>query len=264
MRFNYKELDKHILRVDETYQRGRGPRVAGMARKWSWSLCNALTVAERENGSYWVVDGHQRLLAALENVNITTLPCMVFHSSGAHEEAAVFKDIDSQRSKLGPHVVFKARLAAGEPAAVELNELLASRGYRFANSDMPDAIDCVGTVYNHCVYKNSRENNRLEHGFEAVGLAMDITGKKYPIRSDLFIGCDYICSHGLGVGKPNGIDATALKKLQAVSDIEMSRCLRDMRMLTGKATGRAGAMAIAKIANYNRPRRNWLVLPGVE
>jgi hypothetical protein len=247
-------IEKTLLRVDPDYQ--RPPVDSGKRNRmkvtWSWELCGALLVGKRPDGSYWIVDGQQRWLVAMELDHIHTLPCMVFASGGSEEEACVFKDRGVFVTQLSPHVKFKAALQGKDQAALDLFECAQSMGYRFASSAAVDSIDCVGTVYGRYTHRG-----RL-HPHVLVGLkyAMRIANMQYHITSDLFIATETIARRGSILSDKD------IAKARTYSGETVAKKIRDMKLVLGTEGGKAQALALLKLINHNRPKRNWTVLAG--
>lgn len=113
-------IDKHLLKVDFTYQRREVSRALTLdrAKNFSWAAFHTLVVAKRADGSLYVIDGHQRLLAALLREDVQKVPCEVFDSTGVKFEACSFVLINSKRSHVKAVYKFVAAVEAGiEPQA---------------------------------------------------------------------------------------------------------------------------------------------------
>lgn len=125
------------LGIDPAYQRSidNGESQALIRRiavHWDWGLCQPLTVARREDGSLWVVDGQHRLAAARLRRDIYDLPCVIVPSGGLSDEAANFVALNSQRRKLSALDLFKAALASGDKDALAVMEAIEAAGLSLA------------------------------------------------------------------------------------------------------------------------------------
>jgi len=125
------------LGIDPAYQRSidNGESQALIRRiavHWDWGLCQPLTVARRDDGSFWVVDGQHRLAAARLRRDIYDLPCVIMASGSVADEAAAFVAMNSQRKKLNALDLFKAALAAGDDDAVAVMGLIEAAGLSLA------------------------------------------------------------------------------------------------------------------------------------
>lgn len=123
-------LHKEDLRVHPAYQRDVSTqKVLQIAAEWSWVACGAIVVGER-GGDYWVIDGQHRVDGAKRRSDITTLPCIVFQTAGAKEEASSFLDINTGRRAVSAIGKFKAMLTAGDEAALAVHSTLEALGIR--------------------------------------------------------------------------------------------------------------------------------------
>ena len=122
------------LAIDQAYQRSidqAGRRLIGeIARAWDWSLCQPLVVARRPDMSLYVIDGQHRLEAARTRGDIPWLPCVVVDHPTPTTEAAAFVSLNARRRPLTPMALFRADIASGNPAAIELMALIEGAGLR--------------------------------------------------------------------------------------------------------------------------------------
>jgi hypothetical protein len=148
-------ISKHELFVDESYQRhANEKRVLALARAWSWVACGAIVVGERD-GRWWVIDGQHRVLGARRRSDIDKLPCIVFQTSGATEEANGFLNTNVNRRPMYTFEKFKALLKSEQPDAMLASQLIASARRQPATSTGHDTVSCLSTLMNAC--KNSRD-----------------------------------------------------------------------------------------------------------
>jgi hypothetical protein len=125
-----RTIDKALLQVDETYQRDvkdRDVKVYAMASQWSWVACGVLIIGHR-NGTFFVIDGQNRLRAALKRSDIRELPCIVFETSNTKQEAEGFLRANKHRKPMTAIQAFKASVTAGDEVAIFVAELVAKRG----------------------------------------------------------------------------------------------------------------------------------------
>lgn len=131
-------LEQHPLdrlNVDPAYQRATdGPRsrqlIARMVKEWNWALCQPLVVARRADGSLWILDGQHRHTGARERGDIPFLPCVVQSSLDVAGEARTFVQLNTERQKLTQAEVFHGQLAAGDPNARAVQQLLDDTGWK--------------------------------------------------------------------------------------------------------------------------------------
>lgn len=146
-------IDIDLLEVDECYQRGEVSKATTLAkcREFSWAACGTLDVMQREDDSYVVVDGHQRLLAARNRGDITKLPCIVFRSDGIEHEAAAFKALNEKRNPVRATDKFRSAVIAGMSPESDIAEWLESLkltvGSRHGRRDRnADRLTFISTV----------------------------------------------------------------------------------------------------------------------
>lgn len=142
----FQMLDKNIIKIDhDHYQRDpkKADQITKMAAEWSWVACGAISVAIREDGEYWAMDGQHRLLAARKRADITHMPCMLFLVSDIKSEAAGFIRLNTLRRPLSGVETFRALVTAEDPHAVEVDHLLRLYGYRVSSSNGAQTVKCV-------------------------------------------------------------------------------------------------------------------------
>lgn len=125
------------LQVDQAYQRsteGANSRriIVGMVKCWDWKLCQPLVVTRRADGGLFVLDGQHRLEGARERGDIAHLPCVVLPAIAQAEEAAAFVKLNTARQKLSQSDIFAGMLAAGEPEAVRVAEIMRETDWHLA------------------------------------------------------------------------------------------------------------------------------------
>lgn len=123
-----ESIDKTRLKIDPSYQRGGKRTQRTIAASWCWIRCGMLIVADRD-GEFYIIDGQQRHGAAMLLPGITELPCIVFNTTSAAEEARVFLDVNMIRTRVAPYEAFAARITKGEVIAIKLDRLV--REYEF-------------------------------------------------------------------------------------------------------------------------------------
>ncbi len=144
------------LQVDPTYQRATDSEasrriIAGMVKKWNWTLCQPLVVARRTDGSLWVLDGQHRLAGAIERGDIPYVPCVISSSLDHADEARTFVELNTRRQKLSQGQIFHGMLAAGDPDAKQVQQLLNDTGWRvMRNSNTasykPGDLECAPMI----------------------------------------------------------------------------------------------------------------------
>lgn len=88
-----------------------------------------LLVSRREDGTYYVIDGQQRL-AALRRIGWTHAPCVVVHGLTVQDEARMFYQLDTQRHKLNAMDLFRAKVTAEDEEALRVLSIINETGWQ--------------------------------------------------------------------------------------------------------------------------------------
>jgi len=142
-------VEKGLLSVDDSYQRAeRLTRILALASDWSWLACGALIVVRRRDGSMVVVDGQHRWLAACRRSDINELPCCVFDETkgGTVDEAAAFIRANTNRKTVRTDELFGARVAAEQPPAIQVDDLIKSIGRHVSSKPSSKSVACVASL----------------------------------------------------------------------------------------------------------------------
>lgn len=139
-------INKNLLQIDRTYQRNASEtKLLAIARNWSWIACGSIVVADRE-GVLFVVDGQHRVMAARKRSDIIDLPCLVFKTHEAKQEAIGFLAAQTQRKPINSVEKFRALVTVEDPAAMIVKELLISTGHELGNGSTPMSVKCVSVL----------------------------------------------------------------------------------------------------------------------
>jgi hypothetical protein len=141
-------LGKGDLLVDHSYQRmAVHKRVLNIAQKWSWLACGVIVVAQRDNDQrFYVVDGQHRVLAAMKRIDIDRMPCLVFRTEGAKEEAAGFYDANTGRRLPTGLEKWKAQLMRGDATTTFVDSLIRQAGRVAGNTSGPNEVCCLTAI----------------------------------------------------------------------------------------------------------------------
>ena len=143
-------LKKSELLIDHSYQRSAKPgRVLKIVQNWSWLACGVIIVAKRLEDGKWrhfVIDGQHRVLASLKRSDIDTLPCLVFHTKSAVEEAAGFYDANTNRRMPTSIEKWRAMLLARDESAMVVDDLITSIGRSVSSVSGPTGVRCLSSM----------------------------------------------------------------------------------------------------------------------
>lgn len=152
-----RKIDVEQLNISDAYQRTIVPaRVNRIAKNLDQDAFGSLTVGERRDGSYWVVDGMQRLTAA-RKLGIGMVPCDVFSSEGQEHEARVFRLKNRERTNVSACALFRAQLTEGDSQSLAIASVVKQAGLKLA----------LASEGNH--YPYVRAVKALERSFQRVG-----------------------------------------------------------------------------------------------
>jgi hypothetical protein len=127
-----KKISVDELNISDSYQRTIVPgRVNRIAKNLDQDAFGSLTVGERRDGTYWVVDGMQRLTAA-RKLGIGMVPCDVFQSEGPEHEARVFRLKNRERTNVSSIALFRAQLTEGDEQSLAIAEVVRNAGLKLA------------------------------------------------------------------------------------------------------------------------------------
>lgn len=119
------------LEIDASYQRSdyiNKKIVNHIAKCFDTVLAGVITVGQRADGSYWVVDGQHRFLAA-RKAGISELHCVVFRSRGPEHEAERFYELNSRRTGINCISMYKSLLTQREETTLHIQQLLDKYGF---------------------------------------------------------------------------------------------------------------------------------------
>lgn len=188
-------LPKKTLRVDrhadgsQGYQRApeSEAKALKMASEWSWVACGALTVGRRGDSSLWVIDGQNRLEAALRRADIDRLPCMVYDVAHKPEEARGFLHVNTHRKAMSSADRHPAMVLIGDQCARVVDELCTVAQRRIANVAGPHSVRCV-TQMARCVSQN-------EDALRRIWPLLTELCRGRPLHERLLTGLHYIEHH---------------------------------------------------------------------
>lgn len=140
-------IEKTALHVDPTYQRDESPaEIARIRREFNWLSFGCLTVVRRPDGKLMVVEGQQRLAAAMGRSDISTLPCSLFVATNIKEEARAFLDANLNRKPISSVDTFRSKLITEDPVSLRCQALLDASGYRVSRSSGGHCIACISVM----------------------------------------------------------------------------------------------------------------------
>lgn len=165
-----------VLRVDTSYQRPQNELRVRQMTPFNPSLFGRLTVNQRADGSWWVVDGQHRLAAAIRGGQ-TSVPCTVYRGWSVKDEAWVYGFRNRTQMKPSQYDLHKASVLFGDPIALDLEKIVAEIGGAIGPRNSP-AVGTRGHI--GCVESLRRiYGMRNEHGRYPIERYSKLNGREH-------------------------------------------------------------------------------------
>lgn len=122
-----QKLPLRLLKTDYTYQSPvKDSQVVKIVRDFDPKALHTIVVSEREDGTYYIIDGQHRVVALIR-LNYDFIRCTVHTGLTREEEAKMYHDLNNRPNKTRGSKG-KAKFAYNEESAVKLDELVKSTG----------------------------------------------------------------------------------------------------------------------------------------
>lgn len=148
----FQWIDKTLLDVplgDKATQRSRRSEktVKDKAENWDWVLCGAITVIEKSDGRYMVIDGGTRTEAAKSlNGSVPDMPCMVYSLAHISDRAKAFLGMNKYRTNVSAIDAHRNAVMARDPLAIKMNDIVVDCGYKVTYSGILYSFQSVATL----------------------------------------------------------------------------------------------------------------------
>lgn len=222
------------------------PWVSYLVNHWDDVAYGAIYVAQRPDGSYWIVDGQQRTEAA-KRLGMTEVRCLVIPTDGTlRPESDMFFNFNKKKPPT-PFDIYVSQLFIGEPAYVTVDRAAGKLGYKVLNKggNMPKTATCIKRMLEWA----KRDSEIFEKGM-AVAAKM-LRGET--MNNRVLVGLcaleEYLVSLG---GKESILDEKNLKKLMIAGRVGFDTCLAVHAKYKGNNSTRAQANACLDIINEDR------------
>ena len=232
-----------MLRIDESYQR---PEVSNdstiqKAKNMQHAAAGAIVVGKRSDGTFWIVDGYQRTLAAKKRGDIAEMDCMVFDSRGSQHEAEIFLLCNKGRAPVSAMHKYRTSVTAGRNPEAIIDKWLVDNGF------------CISDKSGHGVIRfPAKYLQNWSFNEEACKKATFITSQIClgELNCDVFSGVAILLRNGIEVGPE-------VKKLISIGG--ETRILKEINTLaitlgTSKSLRVCGMGLLAAI-NHKRHRK---------
>lgn len=145
----FRLINKNKLKIDSRYQRDASDqKVMKIVKFFDWKKFGVLSVSERPDGFFWIIEGGHRARAAFYRDEIKELPCLVFEMENLAEEAEVFFGMNTFRTNVAAYNKFTAQLTYGDKDALTVQAILNKHGYELTrhSTNKPGSIQAIGTM----------------------------------------------------------------------------------------------------------------------
>lgn len=235
-----KTLCVKDLHVDPSYQRPvKQNLLRWIAENFDEVAFGRLLVAERKDGTFWVVDGQQRLAGATKKC-FDKVPCNVFESLGRQQEAAIFNEVNSKRVAVSSLEKFKALLESRDEEAIAINAAVENVGFHIGKGGgmkNPKTVQSVAVLQE--VYKRG--------GTELIKTTLRILRATWPNNfqatcSQMLWGMSLFCD----IFKGEYEERRLINKLYKDEPLEILQYVKNVKKFS---TGSKGRIVMEAIMN---------------
>lgn len=209
-----RKINVDELNISDAYQRTIVPaRVNRIAKDLDQDAFGSLTVGQRSDDSYWVVDGMQRLTAA-KKIGIGMVPCDVFQSEGQEHEARVFRLKNRERTNVSACALFKAQLTEGDEQSLAIARVVKEAGLKLALRDEEGRYPYIKAV-------KALERSYQRVGGDGLAVALGIlvdawSGEPGSLQGDLIEGLCWFMKKTPGFDRSRLITRLSKKSVTSV------------------------------------------------
>jgi hypothetical protein len=139
-----RALPLSVLSIDPNVQRGLDQRrVAKIAAELNLDALGVITVSQRPDGGYFIIDGQHRTEGVRQAGHAThKMSCRVFTGLSLAEEAALFRLLNNTAK---PQYIdlFRVRTVEGEPVAVDIDRMVSRHGWKIGQGNYSGVLSAV-------------------------------------------------------------------------------------------------------------------------
>lgn len=250
----FMNIDKRLIFVDRSYQREESKKkVLEIASTFKWRACGVITVMRRADGTYLAVDGQHRVLSSHKRSDIETLPCYVFPSPGAQEEAKCFIETNTNRKPVTAFSKFKANMVAKDAKANAIKEIIESNGFHIS----PKGTSVLGVS---CIALCNRIFSQNENLFvNSFSLAAELCKADNAHLDNRLLASLAYLDTAVEEGLQNELLRSRLKKIGAIALVDSAS---KMSFRTGLGGSKVWAQGMLEIVNRVRGKK--ITMKGVK
>lgn len=245
----------------ENYQRDpHDVSVARIADHWNEDAVHTIVVSRRSDGSYWVIDGQQRSLAAIRRWGADRrLKAEIHEGLTLHQEAQMFAEMNSNRKPVPTLMRYHAWWSSGHPEVCAIAELLDSMNlkYPWQGGDEDRSIVCWVALHN-LVRRTS-----IEHLSEVMAfIEAAWQCERHSLEGHFIQGVSFLLRRHAkdeGWDKEEGIKS--FQRVAASVILKLGRELRVMQSIEKPHPAAAVYQALHRTYNKGRRTRRLAELP---
>jgi hypothetical protein len=250
----YRMLPVSQLKIDYVhYQRPpvSKTKIQNMFDNYKQAAFGTLLIAERSDGSLWIVDGQQRYLVCKMR-NESMVPCSVFSSTGHRHEAEVYTLVNSgeTRTPLKPWEIYKACVDYRRDPHYRIDRFLNSLGLKVGNAGGNSSCGLHVVAFPARVIATWNQNE--EACKAALRVQNALFGESDSMNVNIHKGLHYLLHFGINL--ENEAD---MKKLEETGRRKIVAAISNMQALVGStATAHDKVCGQAILDLLNKGRRS--------
>lgn len=252
-----EQLRADVLNIDHRYQRPVGRRyVSRIAREFDARLFGIVTVSQRADGSYWILDGQHRVEALKKmGKGATMIPCEVLSGLTYQQEAHIFDKRNTNVKGMTAQDKFRGGLEANDDLYVRIAVTVSDAGFsvNVENSELTEGrIPGVGSLLS--IEKEYRDGMLAE----TLGLIRATWGTEIGPRGTMISGVAMFISFYRDVWDRRRF----ITQLQKHTMEHIQRDARQIKDATGASPQQTVCAALVR--RYNERLRQENKLPSLE
>lgn len=128
-----------LLFID-TYQRGEKGKIKNIAENWNDRDCGMLLVSYRD-GTFWVVDGRQRLAAA-RIIGVYDLKCLIFEGLTKGDEASMLSGQNKNKTPMSAFDNLHSEADVGHMPYADIKQICDNQNIKLTSHRRPGPNEC--------------------------------------------------------------------------------------------------------------------------
>lgn len=236
-----KNLLLKNLETDRSYQSPVNEnQVFNIVKNFDPKAVGRIDVSEREDGSYYIVDGQHRVVA-LMRLGHQRIKCAVYKRLSVKDEAEMYRKINDRKMKSANNFA-KADLRSGVKYAVEIDDAVNRAGFvvdyelNGPSSNALKPYKTFRTIYN---------NHGAEHLFNVLYIGRQIFGGTYEeIQGWTLKGLSDFLSMYSDLDEKR-----LLKSMESVSFRELKKLVNQKKNETGESPAKSLPFVLVDVYN---------------